>query len=288
MDPVQLPKLLDVADRLVSRSGPLTIDDLDAIQGISKRRFAEIARVLEGIGIAMRDGFSLEATRGMQDFVRCWEAADLECINRFFTLYAPYRRFLNFLEQERLVRIPPRNDSIARKALGVELRNKAKLTFVAVDTFKWWGMAVGKVYISQLESGDIYWGGENPTLEQFEESVIRHYFDIRRLDSFVKVGQLADRVCRELRIAFIRFEGLLKELCLQQPDRFLTSTSLARQPSGRFLVQTILPRAEARQRNEDLQPGRRIEWTEKRYVDDGIFIGGRSVKMIRVSGGEGR
>jgi hypothetical protein len=153
---------------------------------------------------------------------------------------------------------------------------------VAVDTFKWWGMAVGQVYLSHIGDRNIYWGGERPDLGIFEDSLFRYYVQIRPLDGFANVGQLADRVCRELNIAFIRFEVLFARLCLQRRGRYITSTSLVRQPTSKSSVQTIMPRSKARQIADSLRPGKPVEWTDKRFMEDGVFIGGRSVKMVKI------
>ena len=110
--------------------------------------------------------------------------------------------------------------------MGKRLReDKIGLTFVAIDTFKWWGMAVGQVYLSHIGDRNIYWGSEKPDIDIFEKSVLFHYKKIRPLDGFVNVGQLADRVCRELKIAFIRFEEIFVQLCLQRRG-YMTATSL--------------------------------------------------------------
>ncbi len=282
MDPVLLPTLFDVLDLLASRSSPITLDDLNVKRRVTKRRFAEIGRVLEGLRVAHRDGFSLVSDADLERFVECWEAADLDCINTVFRRYRPYDKFLRFLEAEKCIQVPPRKDIEARHKVGAELKAKAGLTFVAADTFKWWGMAVGYVYLSHIGDKNIYWGGEKPNLDPFEESLLRHYAQIRPLDGFANVGQLADRVCRELNIAFIRFGSLFVQLCLQRSDRYITATSLARLPTSKSPVQTILPRFQAKQVSDNLRPGKSVEWTDKRLMEDGVFVGGRSVKMVKI------
>jgi hypothetical protein len=282
LDPVLLPTLFDVLDLLANRSDPVTLDDLNVKRQVTKRRFAEIGRVLEGLQVAHRDGFSLVPDADLARFVECWEVADLDCINAFFRRYRSYAKFLRFLEAERYIQMPSSKDTEARHKVGAELKDKVGLTFVAVDTFKWWGMAVGQVYLSHIGDGNIYWGGERPDLSTFEDSLLRYYVQIRPLDGFANIGQLADRVCRELNIAFIRFENLFAKLCLQRSGRYVTATSLARLPTSKSPVQTILPRSKAKQIADSLRPGKPIEWTDKRRMEDGVFIGGRSVKMVKI------
>ena len=286
MDPVLLPTLFDVLDLLASKAGPVTLDDLNVARRITPKRFAEIGRVLEGFQVAERKNFSLVPNVNFQQFVECWEAADwevadLDCINAFFRHYWPYDNFLRFLEAQKCIEVPPRQDSEARHNLGAELKKKAGLTFVAVDTFKWWGMAVAQVYLSHIGDRNIHWGGARPDIDAFEDSLLHHYAQVRPLDGFANVGQLADRVCRELNIAFIRFESLFKRVCFREP-KYVTATSLARLPTSKSPVQTILPRSKAKQIADNLRPGKPVEWTEKRLMEDGVFVGRRNVKMVRI------
>ena len=276
MDPILPPMLFNVLDLLATKSAPVMIGDLNIKQRMTKRRFAEIGRVLEGFRVAHRDGESLIPDADLKMFVAYWEGANLEGINAFFRRYSPYDTFLRFLKIEKCIHVPPRTDTNARHQMGKQLRkNKIGLTFVAIDTFKWWGMAVGQVYLSHIGNRDIYWGGEKPDIDIFEKSVQSHYKEVRPLDGFANVGQLADRVCRELKIAFIRFEKLFIQLCLQRRG-YITSTSLVRTPSNKSLVQTLLSRSQAK------RTGTPIQWTNKRFMEDGVSINGRSVKMIKV------
>ena len=276
MDPVLPPTLFDVLDLLATKSVPVTISDLNIKQHVTKKRFAEIGRVLEGFRVAHRDGESFVPDADLKTFVVYWEAANLEGINAFFRRYSPYDAFLRFLKTEKCIYVPPRTDTDARRQMGKRLReDKIGLTFVAIDTFKWWGMAVGQVYLSHIGDRNIYWGGEEPDIDAFEKSVQSHYKEIRPLDGFANVGQLADRVCRELKITFTRFEEFFVQLCLQRGG-YMTATSLVREPTSKSLVQTLLSRSQAK------RTGTPIQWTNKRFMEDGVSINGRSVKMIKV------
>jgi hypothetical protein len=282
LDPVLLPTLFDVLDIMVGRSSPTTLRDLNLYRPISPRRLSEIGRVLDAFGVAHRKGLALTPGARLPRFVECWEGADLGCLNGFFRLYEPYDRFVRLLRHERKIEIPARGDSEAKRRLGAQLKAKAALTFVAIDTFKWWGLGVGHLYISYLGDSNLYWGGNDPASDVFEESLIRLYSVIKPADGFVNVGFLADRVCRELNVSFIRFEKLLVALCREKPDKYVTSTSLAREPSSRCTVQTILPRSRAKQSSLQGTPGGAVVWTERRLVEDGVSVGGKSVKMVRI------
>lgn len=279
MDPVLPPTMFDVIDQLATKSVPLTIRELNngsVRRHVTKKRFAEIGRVLEGFRVAQRDGESLVPGPDLKAFVTYWETANLDCINVFFRRYRHYDAFLRYLKEAGCIYIPHRTDIDGRRRVGSQLReDKIGLTFVAIDTFKWWGVAVGKVYFSHLGDRNIYWGGEKPNIDAFEQSVQSNYEKIRPLDGFANVGQLADLVCCELKIPFIRFESLFVKLCLQRSG-YTTATSLARTPTSRSTVQTILPRSRAKQN------GYPFEWTDKRSMEDGVFIYGRSVKMVKL------
>jgi len=267
---------------LASKSDPVTLDTLNKERRITKKRFAEIGRVLEAFGVAYREQESLLPAADLKTFIAHWEVADLNGVNEFFQRYQPYKAFLNLLKTEEYVYLPPKDDIEARHKLSVQLKkNKIGLNIVAMDTFKWWGLIVGQVYYA-LSAGrqDIRWAGEKPNLDTFEESLLSCYVKIRPLDGFANIGKLADTVCRELHIVFIEFERLFIQLCRKRHGHYRLSTSLARPTTSKSLVQTLLPRSVAKK--IALQQGGAIEWTDKRLMEDGIIIGGRNIKMVKI------
>ncbi len=278
MDPVVPATLFSVLDRLATRMGPVRIADLESTRRFSNRRFAEIGRVIEGLGLAQRVGQTLVPTGALGPFVSYWEQGDLDGISGFFQRYVPYDAFRGYLQAERCIALPRKGERGARRRMGKELRSGGTgLTFVAIDTFKWWGMAVGEVYLSPFGEREIYWGGERPALDEFEAILQVEYAEIRPLDGFANVGRLADRVCRQLCISFPCFERLF--LGLWQRRRFATGTSLQRGHRGRGAIQILRPRSEAKRR------GLPVEWTAKRFVEDGLVIHGRSVKVVKLRPG---
>lgn len=276
MDPVLLPRLFDVIDQLVEKSVPVTRENLNLEKPLTKRRFIRIGRVLESFQVAHVDGESLVPDVDMNMLVKYWEDANLEGINTIFRRYTDYNTFLDYLKTKESIYVPPCTDPEERQEMGRQLRrNNTKLTFVAIDTFKWWGLAVGQVYLSHIGNRKIYWGAEKPNLDIFQKSIHTQYKEIQPLDGFVNIGRLADLVCRDLKISFIRFEELFVQLCLQRSG-YMTSTSLARTPSSKSMVQTLLPRSQAK------QSGKQNGWTKKRFMEDGVLINGRSAKMVKL------
>ena len=275
MDPVLLPRLFDVLDQLAEKSTPVTREKLNIKKPLTKKRFTRIGRVLESFQVARIDGESLVPDVDLDTLVAYWEDANLEEINNFFRRYQSYETFLDFLKIKESIYIPPCTAPEERQQMGMQLRrDDTGLTFVAIDTFKWWGLAVGQVYLSHIGDRKIYWGAEKPSLDIFQKSVHSHYKEIKPLDGFANIGRLADLVCRELKISFIRFEKLFIQLCLQRCG-YMTSTSLVRTPSSKSPVQTLLSRSEAK-RN-----GKQNGWTKKHFMEDGILINGQSVKMVK-------
>lgn len=275
MDPVLLPRLFDVLDLLEKKTVPVTRETLSIIRPLTKKRFTRIGRVLESLQLAQLNGESLVPDVDLNEFVEYWENANLEEINTFFRRYRSYDNFLSYLKSKESIYIPPCSAPEERKQMGIQLRrDDTELTFVAIDTFKWWGLVVGQVYFSHIGDRKLYWGAEKPNLDIFEKCVQTHYRKIRPIDGFANIGRIADLVCRELKISFIRFEELFKQLCLQRRG-YMTSTSLVRTPSSKSTVQTLLSRSQAK-RN-----GKQNGWIKKRFMEDGILINGRSVKMVK-------
>ena len=278
MDPVSVPTLFSILDLLADQSGPVTVEDVNFRRRMSMttKYFASIGRVLESFQVARRDNESLIPDVDLKTFVEYWEDADLEGINNIFRRYTDYETFLRFLKRKAAIYVPPSTEPEERKKIGIRLRrDNINLTFVAIDTFKWWGLAVGQVYLSHIGDRKIYWGAEKPSLNVFEKSVHSHYKEIQPLDGFVNVGRLADLVCRDLKISFVRFEELFIQLCLQRSG-YRTSTSLVRTPSSKSTVQTLLSRSQAKQTDKQ------NEWTKKRFMEDGVLINGQSVKMVKL------
>ena len=276
MDPVLLPRLFDVLDQLAEKSAPVTRKNLNIKKPLTKKRFTRIGRVLENLQVARIDGELLVPGVDLDTLVAYWENANLEGINTIFRRYTHYETFLHYLKTKESIYVPPCTAPEERKQMGRQLRREnTGLTFVAIDTFKWWGLVVGQVYLSHIGDRRIYWGAEKPSLDIFEKSVHSHYKEIQPLDGFANIGRLADLVCRDLKISFIRFEELFIQLCLQRRG-YMTSTSLARSPSSKSPVQTLLPRSYAK------RDGKQNGWIKKRFMEDGILINGQSVKMVKV------
>ena len=107
MDPILPPTLFEILDLLASGPGPVTLDTLNKKRQVTKRRFAEIGRVLEAFRVAYREQESLLPAADLKTFIAHWEVADLNGVNDFFQHYQPYKVFLNFLKTEEYIYVPP-------------------------------------------------------------------------------------------------------------------------------------------------------------------------------------
>ena len=301
MDPITLSKLLSVADAIETQSeeGQLTLDKFHNIidsQGQAKRlerRVRDILRICEAIGWISRssqDRNQLCLTKDFCKFILAWESGDqLFLMNQGLTSYPPYARFLYCLKHEKRIEIPHSQNRDAQRKLGRELRGKYGITFVAFDTFRSWAVAVGHAYRSPFDE-ILYWGGDwdanRPTLDSFRRSCGESYRLVDKTSGYANLGRLAHLVCMDLGISFQAFEMKINQFVGTFPGEIsLATATIRREISGRFKITSIRPRREiVRERLsaklQGLEPPQ-SEWLEHRYLEDGMRVKGRLVKLIR-------
>ena len=145
MDSILPPTLFDVLDLLASKSGPVPLGDLNVKRRVTKKRFAEIGRVLEGFRIVHRDGDSLVPDADLKEFVECWEDANLDCINAFFRRYLPYDKFLRFLEREKSICVLSKKGVRDEPKVGPQLKRDVGLLLFSTKS----------QYQSDLDNGNV-------------------------------------------------------------------------------------------------------------------------------------
>lgn len=310
MDPITVNKLLSVVDAIDDTDRVENQLSLDAFykivesQGQVKRlnrRVQDILRIFESSQWIERndqDRNMLCLTEKYDNFIHAWNSGDyLLPMNEGLTNYPPYARFLECLKHEQAIEIPRREDKEARRELGGNLKEKYDLTFVAFDTFQAWAVSVGHAYRSPFEA-ILYWGGEwdaeQPSLESFKASCWESYNCEDKTSGYANLGRLAHRVCQKLSISFQAFEMKMNEFVEAFPREIkLAPATIRREISGRFQIVSIRPRKEVlrerlsarllgEKRPEKLR-GRKQqpEWIERRYLEDGMRINGKLVKLIR-------
>ena len=310
MDPITVNKLLSVVDAIdnTHRVGnQLSLDAFYKIvenQGQVKRlnrRVQDILRIFESLQWIARDDQNrniLCLTEKYDNFIQAWNSGDyLLPMNEGLTNYPPYARFLECLKHEQAIEIPRREDKEARRELGSNLKEKYGLTFVAFDTFQTWAVSVGHAYRSPFEA-ILYWGGEwnatQPSLESFKAACLESYNCEDKTSGYANLGRLAHRVCQKLRISFQAFEMKMKQFVEVFPGEItLAPATIRREVSGHLQIVSIRPRNEVRRerlsarllgKKQSQKPRggkRELEWIERRYLEDGMRVNGKLVKLIR-------
>jgi hypothetical protein len=297
MDPITLKKLLSIVDALEQRREDDQIDASTFARVVAeqtqakhkKRRERDIRRILEASGWVEPEAERLHLTQHYFDFISAWNEGDLIQLNNRLADYPPYRRFLICLQQEGVLPVPARDDKETKSRLGRRLKKQHNLTFVAFNTFRRWAVAVGQAYLSPFE-GSIYWGGNwsknSPLLETFRARCREAYLEAEKTSGYASIGRLVDTVCRAMHISFQAFEIKMNGLLKEQPRLVKLARATIRQPSSGHEITTVRPRSEvlrgrlaAKLLDESFsaQP----QWLERRYLEDGIRLNGKLVKLIR-------
>lgn len=301
MDPITVNKLLSVADAIETHriESQISLDTFEKIidnQGQIKhlaRRVRDILRVFEAshwITRSPQNQDMLCLTENYHTFIRAWNAGDyLLPINQGLTNYPPYARFLNCLEQEKSIQIPQRHDKDARRKLGNKLKQKYDITFVAFDTFCTWAVSVGHAYRAPFEKF-LYWGGnwnaKQPSLECFKAVCKESYCQTKKTSGYANLGLLADLVCKKLSISFQAFEMKMNRFVETFPGEIkLAPATIRREISGRFQITSVRPRKEILRERlsatlQGIKPPQ-SQWLEHRYLEDGMRVNGKLVKLIR-------
>ena len=301
MDPITINKLLSVADAIETHKveSELSLNTLHKIinsQGQIKhleRRVRDILRVFEASSWITRNDQNrdiLYLTENYHKFIHAWDSGDyLLPMNQGLRNYPPYARFLDCLKQEKKIEIPQRQSKESRRNLGYRLKKKYDITFVAFDTFRTWAVSVGHAYRSPFEE-ILYWGGdwdaEHPSLECFKMVCGESFCQTDKTSGYANLGHLAHLVCMKLSISFQAFEMKMNQFVATFPGEIkLAPATIRREVSGHFQITSIRPRKEIlRERLSAKLQGNKLsqsQWLEHRYLEDGMHVNGKLVKLIR-------
>ncbi len=312
MDPITINKLLSVADAIDTHrtDNQLSLNTFYKIIDIESRgkikdldrRVKDILRIFkESQWMTQREGKSdiLYLTEKYHSFIDAWNIGNqLLPMNEGLTNYSPYASFLKCLKDQGQIKIPEHHNKEAKKTLGVSLKERYNITFVAFDTFYPWAISVGHAYRSPFEEF-LYWGGEwdknKPSLENFKEICLKKYNQTDKTSAYANLGRLAHLVCQELRISFQAFEMKMNQLLETFPGEItLAPATIRRVISGKNQIITIRPRNEilgkrlstellGRKQTEERSENNRqkSQWLEYRYLEDGMRVKGSLVKLVR-------
>lgn len=301
MDPITINKLLSVADAIETHrvESELSLDTFHKIissQGKIKhleRRVRDILRIFEVSRWVIRNDHNrdiLYLTENYHKFIHAWNSGDyLLPMNQGLRNYPPYARFLNCLKQEKKIEIPHRQNKESRRNLGCYLKQRYDITFVAFDTFRTWAVSVGHAYRSPFEE-ILYWGGdwdaEQPSLERFKTICRESFCQTDKTSGYANLGHLAHLVCMKLSISFQAFEMKMNQFVENFSGEIkLAPATIRREVSGHFRITSIRPRKEIlRERLSAKIRGAKSQesqWLEHRYLEDGMRVNGKLVKLIR-------
>ena len=294
-------KLLSVADGIEARhdDSQLPLDVFQEIvvgQGQIKhpaRRARDILRVFETshwITRSTQNRDTLCLTEYFHEFIRSWNSGDyLLPMNQALTNYPPYGRFLECLKQEEAIKIPQRQDKESRRNLGRKFKEKYDITFVAFDTFRTWAVSLGHAYRSPFDEM-LYWSGnwnaDCPSLDRFKTICRGSYGHTNQTSGYANLGRLAHLVCQELSISFQAFEMKMNQFVKTFPGEIkLAPATIRCEVAGHFRLTSIRPRKEIlKERFSAKLSGKRpfqAQWIEHRYLEDGMRVNGKLVKLIR-------
>ena len=309
MEPITINRLLSVADaiEIYRVADKLSLDAFYKIvgnQGVKRldRRVQDILRVFEAsnwISRSVQNRDILRLTKNYDNFINAWNSGDyLLPMNQGLANYPPYADFLKCLKNEQKIKIPQRQNKESRSSLGRELKDKYGITFVAFDIFQIWAVSLGHAYRSPFEA-ILYWGGEwdavRPSLEYFKTVCWTYYSRAEKTSGYANLGRLAHHVCQELRISFQAFEMKMKQFVEMFPGEItLAPATIRREILGRSQITSIRPRQEVLserfsaellgKKQSKTSRGRnrgKLEWIEHRYLEDGMRINGKLVKLVR-------
>ena len=173
--------------------------------------------------------------------------------------------------------------------MGRALKEKYGITFVAFDTFRAWAVSMGHAYRSPFEE-ILYWGGnwdvERPSLECFKTVCRESYCQTEKTSGYANLGRLAHLVCKELSISFQAFEMKMNLFVETFPGEIkLAPATIRREVSGHLQLTSIRPRKEILRERlsaklQGIEPPQ-SKWLEHRYLEDGMRVNGKLVKLIR-------
>lgn len=301
MEPITVNKLLSVADAIETNrvDNQLSLDKFHMIiesRGQLKhpaRRARDILRVFQQsrwMAQSPQNRDTLYLTEDFHEFIHAWDSGDyLLPMNQALTNYPPYAHFLKCLMQEKSIKIPQRQNKESRSDLGRELKEKYGITFVAFDTFRTWAVSLGHAYRSPFEeilhwSGN--WNAERPSLDCFKTACRQSYEHTDKTSGYANLGRLAHLVCQELSISFQAFEMRMNQFVETFPGEIkLAPATIRREVSGHFQLTSIRPRKEILRERlsaelRGIKPSK-SQWLEHRYLEDGMRVNGKLVKLIR-------
>jgi len=269
MDPVTISRLLDSIEAFVYKNQMSKLEFQHHLR-LTPRRCGELLRTLSEMQLVALEDEMAKATKNFTLLVECWERADLSCINTIFKEYSPYARFLKYLEEVQVIKLP-HGDSIEevkanKTELSKQLKKNVGLNFVAFDNLQSWAIALGVAHRSE---NSIVWGGNQSSRIRFREALLEKYEELRGATGYAQVGLLADEICVKLRMSIPTFREYFRRFYEDNWQSILTSGAVEWAPSRRYVLRFLSKLG---------SPLRFWTWS----VEDGFDVRKDNVKLIKV------
>lgn len=289
---IRLPNLLDLADDIhVHRSeNTIVLDDIPYTLCRSiQDHFGRLVRVA-WVKADVHKHRVLTLTDEFDKFITAWDSGpDLVTMNSLLRYYKQYDKFLDALARHECIRIPTNENSaeLFKATYGV--------TKSSMKTFKEWAIMLGHAYQAGVSKNDkkshIFWAGDwdkhMPTLPTFRACCVEQLRLSPKSGNYANLGRLAYRVCQTMRISFQAFEKKLTELLDAGDSTFYFGRATIRRYAEDFRYARLRPRksilAERLHKEMLGTPEVANRWTDIRYVEDGFYINGAQIKLIKLN-----
>lgn len=138
--------------------------------------------------------------------------------------------------------------------------------------------------LKAIEETSIRWIIRQPLI--YRQQIISRVPSANKTSGYANLGLLADLVCKKLSISFQAFEMKMNRFVATFPGEIkLAPATIRREISGRFQITSVRPRKEILRERlsatlQGIKPPQ-SQWLEHRYLEDGMRVNGKLVKLIR-------
>ena len=226
-----------------------------------------------------------------REYVNAWNANPpaLQEMSQWLSLHEGYANFLSVLQQNIAIATPGHGGT--GNAVGVE---KGELSLSAARVFKNWAFPLGQAF--SVPSPEPIRGepmyppgivlGTNWDFDGFANALRHAYLRAPQTSGYANLGLLMPDVCESLTMSYQAFSYNLERFIKECPGPIRLAPATFRRFINKDLQMTLLrsrsdilvKRAEAMLLR---RPVRIPKWTETCYLQNGLKIDGKQVKLIR-------
>lgn len=310
MDPLTLEKLLSISDSIEDRrTGNIITDatyrtiikqNFASTSKLLERRAKDVFRILDALSfLSKTDEDEIYIKPSFDDFISAWTMADIGQMNKCLSVYTPYNQFLKCLEVQHIFENFPRSKDTGAEEkfsqwlkLHFEQENPIfdTINFTIFESLLYWALPLGQAYLSPFDDA-LSWGGNwnttSPSPEVFYDALMEAYKASKKASGYASLVQITDLICRKLHISFQAFEIKLNMILKLWGEDFVFASVTARHLASKSTISFVIPRMDVKRERlrATLLPKRRlgsIRWLATRFIEDGIKVNGRMVKLIKM------